>query len=251
MVAVLRILVRLEREDCWALFALWSVDFVTATMDAIPLGSRLRLRGGGARLSFATNPVWSSSGLLWGLRFQSLGIAICEPNKRSSTRLRIGRQGRGDRAKDAQCSAKNESNEKYIPIKWRMTMCLIIRSVFVWILLLSAAILNGAFREKVLVPLFGSRAAHWTSTVLLCLLIMGIAGLMFAWLDVATRRESWIVGIVWILLTVAFEFLAGHFAFGKPWSMLLADYDIFSGRIWILVLVTTGLAPPLLYGWKR
>jgi hypothetical protein len=33
--------------------------------------------------------------------------------------------------------------------------------------------------------------------------------------------------------------------FRKPWNELLADYDVLSGRMWVLVLVTTTLAPLL------
>ena len=45
-------------------------------------------------------------------------------------------------------------------------------------------------------------------------------------------------GIMWVALTVAFEFLAGHYVFGNSWKRLTADYNVFRGRIWILVLLT-------------
>jgi hypothetical protein len=48
---------------------------------------------------------------------------------------------------------------------------------------------------------------------------------------------------LWVALTLAFEFLAGHYLFHKPWAALLADYDLSRGRIWILVLVATLLMP--------
>jgi hypothetical protein len=57
-----------------------------------------------------------------------------------------------------------------------------------------------------------------------------------------------VVGGVWLGLTLAFEFLGGHFAFGKSWSELFADYDLTRGRIWPLVLIATTLAPWL---WHR
>jgi hypothetical protein len=48
-----------------------------------------------------------------------------------------------------------------------------------------------------------------------------------------------------VALTLGFEFLAGHFLFGDPWSQLLEEYNVFRGRIWILVLVTIAIAPRL------
>jgi hypothetical protein len=44
-------------------------------------------------------------------------------------------------------------------------------------------------------------------------------------------------------MTVAFEFLAGHYFFRTPWANLLADYNLFDGRIWLLVLATSAFAP--------
>jgi hypothetical protein len=46
-------------------------------------------------------------------------------------------------------------------------------------------------------------------------------------------------------LTLAFEFLAGHYLFGNPWSKLLADYNLLRGHIWVLVLITTAFGPLL------
>jgi hypothetical protein len=53
------------------------------------------------------------------------------------------------------------------------------------------------------------------------------------------------VGLGWMGLTLAFEFLAGHFLFKKRWSVLFADYNLADGRIWILVLVVLLLTPVL------
>jgi hypothetical protein len=52
-----------------------------------------------------------------------------------------------------------------------------------------------------------------------------------------------IVGSWWLSLTLAFEFLVGHYALHKSWATLLADYDIRRGRIWVAALITTLLAP--------
>lgn len=51
------------------------------------------------------------------------------------------------------------------------------------------------------------------------------------------------VGTVWVALTVAFEFLAGHYVFGNSWERLLADYNMVRGRLWILVLLANLFAP--------
>ena len=55
------------------------------------------------------------------------------------------------------------------------------------------------------------------------------------------------IGAGWVVLTLAFEFLAGHYLFANSWERLLADYNVAQGRIWILVLITTLLAPVVVY----
>jgi hypothetical protein len=52
-----------------------------------------------------------------------------------------------------------------------------------------------------------------------------------------------IIGMLWLALTLAFEFLVGHYVFRKPWTELIQDYDITRGRIWPLVLVMVLFAP--------
>ena len=52
-----------------------------------------------------------------------------------------------------------------------------------------------------------------------------------------------------VLRAQAFEFLAGHFLFGNPWSMRVADYNLAAGRVWVLVLLATLVAPS--WAWRR
>lgn len=51
------------------------------------------------------------------------------------------------------------------------------------------------------------------------------------------------MGTIWLGLTIAFEFVAGHYVFGNPWEKLLVDYNLLEGRIWSLVLLTIFLMP--------
>src|SRR5688572_6477144 len=105
-------------------------------------------------------------------------------------------------------------------------MSLFVRSCVVWVLILGVAVLNGAVRQKILIPAIGEHEAHVVSTLLLSLSVLVCGYLTAAWLDMATAREAWMVGLVWLVLTVAFEFVGGHFLFGAPWSQLLADYNL-------------------------
>jgi hypothetical protein len=112
-------------------------------------------------------------------------------------------------------------------------------------LILAVAVLNGGVRQAWIVPYTGETAGRAISSVMLSAAIVVASWLTIRWLRPATARDAWSIGGLWVALTLAFEFLAGHYLFGTPWRQLLADYDVASGRIWVLVLVTTAIAPRL------
>lgn len=120
---------------------------------------------------------------------------------------------------------------------------MIIRSVLVWFGLLTIAILNGGFREAVLTQRLGRGLAHAVSTVMLSLFIVALGWIATPWIAPTSLQDAWLIGGTWVTLTLAFEFLGGHFIFGKPWQTLLADYNLLAGRIWVMVLIVTLMTP--------
>ena len=125
------------------------------------------------------------------------------------------------------------------------------RSTLVWAGILALAVANGAFRQGVLIPRLGEATGHVISTVMLSSAVLVVALLTIRWIGPAAAGEAWGVGACWLTLTLAFEFLAGHYLFGTPWPTLLADYNILKGRIWPLVLVMTVLAPVISLGLRK
>src|SRR4051812_36179821 len=106
----------------------------------------------------------------------------------------------------------------------------------VWLLLFVVAFSLGAVRELLIAPAIGERLAHVVGTLAFIAVLLGIT-------TVFVRRirprcsllDLWLVGLLWLALTLAFEFLFFHYAAGKPWEVLLADYNVLQGRIWVLV----------------
>ena len=122
---------------------------------------------------------------------------------------------------------------------------MVARAALAWLVLLALAIANGAAREALLAPRLGTTLAQAVSTMVLSVLVFIAGSLAMPWIGPATVRDAWAIGAIWVALTVAFEFLGGHFIFGRPWRILLADYNIFAGRIWVVVLAVTLLTPVL------
>ena len=52
-----------------------------------------------------------------------------------------------------------------------------------------------------------------------------------------------LIGIFWAVITIIFEFVFGHYVIGHSWQKLFADYNLFNGRLWVLVLINNIVAP--------
>lgn len=104
------------------------------------------------------------------------------------------------------------------------------------------ASLNGAVRDLLVAPRIGDTVARALSTLVLGGLVMWVTWASIRWLGPRRLGEAMGVGLFWVALTLAFELAAGRLS-GKPWSVVLADYDVLRGRIWVLVPIVTFLAP--------
>jgi hypothetical protein len=112
-----------------------------------------------------------------------------------------------------------------------------------WVVFLVIAIINGGIREKIIEKYIGELPAHIVSTLLLSVLIFIATAIFIKYKNITDSKTLLSIGFAWVVLTVSFEFIFFHFVAGKPWSQLLADYNIMKGRIFLLVLITTLLSP--------
>ena len=120
---------------------------------------------------------------------------------------------------------------------------MLIRAAVIWLVLLCGAVLNGGFREAVPIAAYGIDIGHVVSTVLLCAVILAVTYLSIDWMQPTSAARARKVGLLWLTLTLGVEFLVGHYVFGHSWEQLLADYSLQDGRIWVLVLAATAMAP--------
>jgi hypothetical protein len=117
-----------------------------------------------------------------------------------------------------------------------------LRAIVVWFGILGLAALNGALRDLVVAPRLGDPLARALSTMILCALILLVARYTIRWIGPWNAREALAIGGLWFVLTLVFEFGSGLYA-GRTWAVMLEDYDLFRGRLWVLVPIVTFLAP--------
>lgn len=118
----------------------------------------------------------------------------------------------------------------------------ILRSLLVWVLIIPLAILNGGFRDKVLMSWLGEQAALPVSGILLCILILIVTVLLLHKLVKGDSKIYCTIGIVWVFFTIGVEFVIGSIMNNSIEEMLSA-YDITTGNLWLLVVIFTGFSP--------
>ena len=124
---------------------------------------------------------------------------------------------------------------------------MLLRAILFWIPMVFIAILNGIIRNSVYQKYTGELSAHQISTFTIIVLIGIYTWFIIPFLKLQFARQAIAVGLIWLILTIAFEFIFGHFVVGHSWSKLLADYNIWDGRLWILVLIWTTIAPFVIF----
>jgi hypothetical protein len=115
--------------------------------------------------------------------------------------------------------------------------------LLLWIPMPFLGIINGAFRQAVILKYVDDLRAHQISTFTLIVLLAIYVHLIFKKLYVTDYTGAWITGVTWLLLTLIFEFSLGYFVSHLSLIEMLADYNIFQGRLWPLVPLSVLLLP--------
>ena len=119
-----------------------------------------------------------------------------------------------------------------------------------WLLMLLVSIANGAVRDFTYGKHMDELTAHQLSSVSgILVLALVIRGFVRRYPPLSSR-EAISIGLLWMALTVAFEFLFFHYVGGHSWSELLANYNVLRGRVWVVVLAWVAIAPYLFFRLK-
>jgi len=113
--------------------------------------------------------------------------------------------------------------------------------------MLGVAMVNGGLRDMT----YGKQLPALLANQVSCLSgIILLGAVMFLYVrhwSLSSARLALYIGLFWMTLTMAFEFLFFHYFGGHSWTELLANYDISSGRLWPLVLLWVAVAPWVFY----
>jgi hypothetical protein len=123
--------------------------------------------------------------------------------------------------------------------------------LWLWLPMVLIAIANGVVRQAWYGRHLSELRAHQLSSLTALVLFGFTIRLSLRFFPPASAAQAWAIGVLWLALTVAFEFGFGHFVAGHSWSRLCQDYNLLAGRLWVLILLWLLVAPSLFYWWQH
>ena len=127
---------------------------------------------------------------------------------------------------------------------------LYLQAFLVWLLFAVLTILFGGFREVVFIPLTGLNPTL-ARAVLLPIAFFYLIGITTLFLKKTkaeyVQKDLIKIGLLWFILTIAFEFGVFGLIMGHSFEALLADYNLFEGRTWSLFLLCNLISPIVAY----
>lgn len=123
-----------------------------------------------------------------------------------------------------------------------------LKAFLIWIVIIPIAILNGGLREYVFSGL--GNVAMPLSGIILSICIFIIAYIAIPKIKNCTKTDAVVFGIMWFLLTNLFDYLL-LLTSGNAFAQLLHQYDFTSGNLWIVVVLSSLLAPWFAFKFKK
>lgn len=121
-----------------------------------------------------------------------------------------------------------------------------VKHLLLWLPMILIAFANATLRELIFIKHYSELRAHQLSTITLILFCAIYSWFIFPALNIQHVKQSLLIGLVWVLLTVSFELLLGRMT-NKSRTYLFQDYDIFTGHIWLVFIVCLFLLPYVVY----
>ena len=118
------------------------------------------------------------------------------------------------------------------------------RALLVWVMIAVAESIHGTLRQLFIAPVLGDLHARQLGVLVGSAIILAIAWLSIRWIGAHTFTRQLQVGVVWVVLMLAFEFGLGA-ALGYTRERMLADYDLTRGGFMALGILCMLFAPAL------
>ena len=126
-----------------------------------------------------------------------------------------------------------------------MSVNLFLKTSLIWSIIAIFAVANGIFRVSFLEPYIGRSLALPISGITLCIIVFTITFLSSKLFDKSSSLTYVLIGFQWVSMTLAFEFIFGHFVIGRSWEELFQVFNILEGDLFLIALLLTLFSPLL------
>ena len=114
-----------------------------------------------------------------------------------------------------------------------------------WIPMVFIAIGNGVARDLGYGKYLTTLRAHQLSTLTAAILFSIYAWVIERHWPLESAAQAILVGGIWLVLTIAFEFVFGYYVAKHSWAKIVAAYDLRKGQVWPLLLLWLFVLPSL------
>ncbi len=118
-----------------------------------------------------------------------------------------------------------------------------VKATGIWLVIVVAAILNGFVREKILTPILGAQFSLPLSGITLSVLIFVITYFLVPFIGRYRGQVFLLTGLLWVALTLSFEYSFGYFVLEKSLSEISTVFNITEGNLFVLTVICSAVAP--------
>ena len=120
---------------------------------------------------------------------------------------------------------------------------LFVRALAVWFVLIAVEFIHGTLRTIFLGLVVGDFRSRQIGVFSGSVLVLAVAYVLIPRLHATGKRALVLVGVLWLVLTVAFEFSFGHYVFRRSWGDLASDYNPFRGGFLVIGMAVLMFSP--------
>jgi hypothetical protein len=124
------------------------------------------------------------------------------------------------------------------------------RAFAVWLILLVVESFHGVLRRLFLEPWIGDFFARQISVFTGVALMLIVSYFFIDWIRPRTARQLTLIGVMWVILTFAFEAGIGRLV-GYSWERILSDFNLARGGLLAIGLLLMGFAPHITASLRR
>lgn len=124
------------------------------------------------------------------------------------------------------------------------------RALAVWLLVMAVEFVHGTLRWILLRPHVGDFRSGQIGVISGSLLFLVIVFLCEPSMKLRSAADAKRVGVLWLVLTLAFEWSFGHYVAGRTWESMASEYNLLRGGLMPIGLGIFALSPWMALWWR-